>query len=205
MYFVISFTYAQKAKQIFEAPNLATAVATHKTVGILPFEVTIKMKKLPKGVTQEQIIEQQKTESKNVQNSMYTFLLRKAKDKNYTVTFQDVTKTNTLLAKQDITIDNLGKYTKDEIAKILGVDAIISGNLVTDKVMSEGGAIALGLLIGFWGKTSEASVTMNIHNGTDGELLWRYDREVAGGVGNSTDDMVNRIMRQVARNFPYDK
>ncbi len=194
---------AQSNKKIFENPKLKEIASLHKTVAILPYQVTIKMKKMPKNVTQEDINKQQKQEATNIQNSMYTFLLRKSS--KYFVTFQDVAKTNALLAQNQITIENLDTFTKDQVAKILGVDAIISGSLITDKPVSEGGAMVVGFLTGFGMKTNEAKVMMSINNGTDGELLWRYDRQVAGGVGSSTDDLIDRIMRQIARNFPYDK
>ena len=53
--------------------------------------------------------------SRNIQSSMYTFLLRKRD--NYIVTFQDVEKTNTLLKKAGM-LDKLDEFTKDEIAKL---------------------------------------------------------------------------------------
>lgn len=72
--------------------------------------------------------------AKNIQSSMYTFLLRKA-DK-YTVSFQDVDKTNILLKKAGIE-DKLDEMTKDEIAKVLGVDAAVSGKFEQEQSKSE--------------------------------------------------------------------
>lgn len=202
-FFMVELAQAQSNKKIFESPKLKEAVAGHKTVAILPCMVTIKLKKMPKNTTEADIKTQEKKEATNIQNSMYTFLLRKSS--KYSVTFQDVAKTNALLAQNQITVENLETFTKDQIAKILGVDSVISSSLITDKPVSEGGALAAALLIGFSMKTNEAKVMMSINNGSDGELLWRYDRQVAGGVGSSTDDLVDRIMRQIARNFPYEK
>lgn len=190
-------------KKIYENPKMKEIAPTHKIVAILPFNVTIKMAKLPKGTTQDDIVKQQKAESTNIQNSVYTYLLRKSK--KYTVSFQDVSKTNVLLKKAGITDENVGEKTMDELAKMLGVDAVIGGTIVTDKPISEGAAIAKAFLFGFGGKSAEAKTTMTIHNAADGELLWRYDRTVSGGLGSSTDDMVETMMRQIARNFPYDK
>lgn len=191
-------------KKIYENPKMKTIAPTHKIVAILPFSVTIKMAKLPKGTTQEDIIKQQKAEATNIQNSVYTYLLRKSK--KYTVGFQDVSKTNTLLKKAGITDENVGEKTMDELAKLLEVDAVIGGTIVTDKPISEGAAMASAFLFGgLGGRANEAKTTMTIHNGTDGELLWRYDRTVGGGLGSSTDALVEAMMRQIARNFPYDK
>ena len=91
------------AKQVYEAPNLTAIVNTHKTVAILPFEAKITYRKQPKNFNLEANQEQERTMSRNIQSSMYTFLLRKRD--NYVVTFQDVEKTNTLLKKQECLIN----------------------------------------------------------------------------------------------------
>ena len=63
--------------------------------------------------------------------------------------------------------------TKDEIAKILGVDAIVGGCYDSESTKSEAGAIATSL-IGLGGKTGTGKLSMFINNGTDRELLWRF-------------------------------
>ena len=92
-----------------------------------------------------------------------------------------------------------------ELAEILGVDAIISGNYETDKPMSEGASVALGLLIGFWGSTNNATVNMSVHNAKDGILLWNYNKKVSGSIGSSPDDLINRLMRKASRRLAYTK
>ena len=61
------------------------------------------------------------------------------------------------------------------MADILEVDAVISGDFETDKPMSEGASVALGLLVGFWGSTNNATINMSVHNAEDGILLWNYN------------------------------
>lgn len=58
------------------------------------------------------------------------------------------------------------------------------GTYETNKPMSEGASVALGLLIGFWGTTSSATINMSIYNAADGEILVNYNKklEVASGV-----------------------
>lgn len=194
---------AQYAKKIYEAPGLKEKIAAHQTVAILPFDFTIRYKRLPKNVTEEMIAEQQRQDARNIQASMYTFLLRKIGD--YAVSFQDVARTNALLNKLDISTDNIGSFTKDELCRILEVDAVISGSVLTDRPLSESAAIAIGVVTGLWLNDKETDTVITLHNGTDGELLWRFDRTVAGNSFNTTDQLVNIIMRQVARNFPYSK
>ena len=189
------------AKQVYEAPNLTAIVNTHKTVAILPFEAKITYRKQPKNFNLEANQEQERTMSRNIQSSMYTFLLRKRD--NYIVTFQDVEKTNTLLKKAGI-LDKLDEFTKDEIAKALNVDAVLGGRFETEQTKSEAGAIASAVLFGgFGGKTGTGTLTLLVNDAKDGELLWRFFKTMDDSIMSSTDDLIERMMRKVSRNFPY--
>ena len=189
------------AKQVYEAPNLTAIVNTHKTVAILPFEAKITYRKQPKNFNLEANQEQERTMSRNIQSSMYTFLLRKRD--NYIVTFQDVEKTNTLLKKAGM-LDKLDEFTKDEIAKALNVDAVLGGSFETEQTKSEAGAIASAVLFGgFGGKTGTGTLTLVVNDASDGELLWRFFKTMDDSIMSSTDDLIERMMRKVSRNFPY--
>src|SRR5688572_11974888 len=114
LFSALSYSQAfEGSKQVFQSPQLKSMVAQHKTVAILPYEVSITYKKQPKNLNAEADRNQEKTMSKSIQSSMYTYLLRKSKD--YSVTFQDVDKTNILLKKAGM-LDKMDEFTKDEIA-----------------------------------------------------------------------------------------
>lgn len=188
-------------KQIFKVKDLKERISTQKTVAILPFSTKITYRKQPKNFSEEANRAQEKKMEKQIQSSMYTFLLRKID--NYTVDFQDVDKTNVLLKKAGVE-NKLDEMTKDEIAKILGVDAVIGGKFEQEQSRSEAGAIVTTVLLGFGaGKTGSGTLTLTINDGKDGELLWRFFHTMDDNVLNSTDDLVERMMRKVSRNFPY--
>ena len=189
------------SKQVFESPKLKEAVKSQKIVAILPFEVKISYRKQPKNFNAEANKSQELSMSKSIQASMYTFLLRKKSD--YTVDFQDVDKTNILLKKAGV-LDKLDETTKDELAKILGVDAVIGGKFETEQTKTEAGAIASAVLFGgLGGKSGTGTMFLTINNGPDGELLWRFFKTMDDNIMSSTDDMVERMMRKISRNFPY--
>ena len=189
------------SKQIFESPKLKEAVKSQKLVAILPFEVKIAYRKQPKNFNAEANKSQEQSMARSIQASMYTFLLRKKSD--YTVDFQDVDKTNILLKKAGV-LDKLDETTKDELAKILGVDAIIGCKFETEQTKTEAGAIASAVLFGgFGGKSGTGTMFLTINNGPDGELLWRFFKTMDDNIMSSTDDMVERMMRKISRNFPY--
>lgn len=78
--------WGESAKQIFESPKLKSEVAAHKLVAILPFSVSLTYRKQPKNFSADANNQQELKMATSIQSSMYTFLLRKAKD--YSVTLE---------------------------------------------------------------------------------------------------------------------
>ena len=194
--------WGESSKQTFESPKLKSEISKHKVVAILPFSVKISYKKQPKNFSAEANKNEEQSMAQSIQASMYTYLLRKAS--NYSVSFQDVDKTNVLLKKAGM-LDKMDEYTKDEIAKILGVDAVLGGRFEKEQSKSEGAAIASAVLFGgLGGKTGSGSLFLTLNNGSDGELLWRFFKSMDDNIASSTDDLVERMMRKVSRNFPYN-
>ncbi len=192
----------ETAKQVFESPKLKMETEKHKTVAILPFDVMIKYRKQPKNFSAEANRAQELSMAKSIQQSMYTYLLKKADD--YSVSFQDVEKTNILLKKSGL-VDSLESITKDDLAKKLGVDAVLGGKFQTEQTQSEAAALATVFLLNGSGKTGTGTLFLTLNNGSDGELLWRFVKTMNDNLLGSTDQLVERMMRKVSRNFPYSK
>lgn len=198
----ITTAFSQSSKQVYEAPNFKNTLKTHKTVAILPLRVTISYKKFPKNYNAADNTVQEKEEGLNMQDGMYTYLLRKASD--YYVTFQDVQRTNILL-KQAGVFDKIESITADSLCKILKVDGVVQASYAYQRTGSEAAAIAKTLVFGFGGSTASGALTMQINNGADGTLLWRFYKEMNEGIFSSANEMMVKMMKKVARNFPYEK
>ena len=93
----------------------------------------------------------------------------------------------------------------DSICRILKVDAVIKCNFAYEKTGSEAGAIAKTVLLGFGGSTGSGSLTMQIYGASTGGLLWRFYKEMNEGIGSSGNELMERMMKKVSRNFPYEK
>jgi hypothetical protein len=202
LYYFASYAQYEAAKQMFSVPNLKESLVKHKTVAILPFKVTIGYKRLPKGFDAEGNRLEELKNGINMQQGMFTYLLRKSEE--YTVSFQDVERTNALLKKAGV-FDKLDETLQDSLSKILGVDAVIKCSYAYEKTGSEAGAIAKTLVFGVGGSTASGDLTMQIYNGADGNLMWRFYKQMNEGVFSSGNEMMERMMRKVARNFPYFK
>ena len=189
-------------KQVFTSPKLKEEIATHKMVAILPFTASISYKRVPKDYNADANKADEQKLAINMQQGMYTYLLRKAND--FSVSFQDVERTNVLLKQKGI-YEKIGELTQDSICKILGVDAAIKCSYAYERTGSEAGAIAKTILLGVGtGKTGTGSLLMQIYNGKDGELLWRFFKEMNEDVLGSANQVMERMMRKVSRNFPYE-
>ena len=176
------------SKQVYSSPKFKTEIPTHKTVAILPFTATISYRRTPKNFDEAANKAEQNTMATNLQQGMYTYLLRKSEE--YTVSFQDVDRTNALL-KQKGLYDRLNEVPQDSICKGLGVNAVVKCSFTYEKTGSEGGAIVKGVLFGSsFAKTGSGSLTMQVYNGKDGDLLWRFYKEMNEDIKSSANEVM---------------
>jgi hypothetical protein len=191
--------------KIYKSDDFATDASKHKTVAILPADVNIQLRpNQAKKISESDIRHNEEVTGYSIQDKMYGWFLRRNDKMKYTVTFQDVSQTNSVLKKANITYDDLRTASKKELCDLLNVDAVISTNMVMEKPMSEGAAVTVGLLVGVWGATNKANITINIHEHEKGNLMWKYDYQASGSVFNSTEQLVNALMRNASRKFPYN-
>ncbi|MEM6844398.1 MAG: hypothetical protein AAF944_19300 [Bacteroidota bacterium] len=197
-------TSAQFTRSIYIHPNFDQLAQNHQTLAIIPLDVTVKLRpKQMREMSAEDLDRLEEQEGESVQSALHSYFLRRKSRHNFGVDFQDVTRTNALLAKNGITYDVLGEYITEDLAEMLGVDGIISGILITDKPMSEAGAVAIGVLFGVSTPTNSGKVAVNINDGATGELLWKYEKALSRDLGSDTNQIVNALMRKASRKFPY--
>ena len=190
---------------IYKAQDFDNRTANHKTVAILPAEVSIQLRPNEmKNTSAEQLKNMEKNTGETIQDKMYSWFLKRSDKYKYTVSFQDISKTNAMLLKEGITYEVLKSKTKDELARLLGVDAVISTKASMKKPMSDGAAVALGVLVGAWGSTNNVVTSISINESVKGDLVWKYDYTATGSVGSNTDNLVNTLMRNASRKFPYN-
>ena len=201
---LLTATIISCGPKIYKSSSFDAALAKHKTVAILPADVSTKLRpNEAKKISVEQLDAMNEKTGLAIQDKMYSWFLRRSDKFQYTVTFQDVTRTNALLKQAGITYADLAAKERTEIAKLLGVDAVLQNRTNLDKPMSDGAAVAVGVIFGMWGSTNSAQTTINIHDGKSGDLLWKYDYQASGSVGSSADNLVNALMRNASKKFPY--
>ena len=185
---------------IYTSPEAKQIMKNHKVVAILPFNVTYDLKSTEK-LDMNALKQQAKNDGYFIQNQAQAFLLFKM-DK-YSITFQDIHKTNALLDRAGIPFDSLVFKDRTEIAKVLGVDALFSGDIRTNRIMSDAAAVVIDILTDFWAPTNRVEINSTVYNGEDGKLLWQYNYAVHGGITSSQERMTRRLMQQISWVFPY--
>lgn len=200
----MAITSQAQTREIYVNDNFATLAKDHKVVAILPFKAIVKLRpKQMEKMTQEQFQQMQKDEGMAVQSAIHSYLLKRKDQHNLAVNFLDISTTNALLSKNNVTQENIDHFTPKELADMLHVDAVISGVLSTDKPMSEGASAALGLLVGFYGSTNSGKCTINIHDAKTGELMWKYEKTLSRSLGSDINTVINTMMRKASRQLPY--
>lgn len=203
--FFLSMVYLSHAQtHLYENPDFDRLTASHEIIAIIPFKASVTLRpKQMKDITPEQLQRMEESEGLSIQSAMYSWFLKREKRNRLKVKVQDPNTTNALLRRNNITQEYLADYTPDEIAEILGVDAVIMGTFETNKPMSEGASVALGMLVGFYGSTNKAIINLSIYNADQGELLVNYNKAVSGSLGSSTEDLINTLMRKASRRISY--
>lgn len=188
---------------VYKDQDFSSYQSEHKKVALLPFDVSIDTKNLPKDTNLDFLVDAEKEEGYLFQAQLYTQFLNKYQKGEYTVSFQDVDETNVLLERAGVTYETLNSFTKAELAEILGVDSIISGDVKRSKPMGTAAAVASTFLVGF-GATNKVVVNMTLHDGKTSSLLWSYDHQQAGGIASSPDRLAKNLMKNSSAKFPYE-
>lgn len=190
--------------KLYVHPNGSNYAKTTKSIALIPLRVQVKLRpKELKDFTQEQIIQMGKDEALDIQKGMQTWFLTRKQRGEFFGDVQNPTQTNALLKKEGIDIYDVGAYTPVELGKILGVDCIIMGSFETSKPMSGAAALGMALVFGFGGATESATCNLDFYDTRDGELVVNYLKQIKGGLGSNSQDLINILMRKVTRRIPY--
>ncbi|MFD2514053.1 hypothetical protein ACFSRY_09265 [Pontibacter locisalis] len=194
-------------RAIYTSPAFHAKTKDHKTLAIIPFETIINLRpNQMERLGPKRHKEMEQKEALAVQNALYSFFLKEKGKENFAIDVQDIHKTNTLLYRHNITQEDIKSYTYEELAEILGVDAIISGTLQTDKPLSDGAALAMGLLLDTYAlPTNSGAASIAINDGQTGELLWRYQKSLDRGLGSDTYTIISAIIRKASKKLPYEE
>jgi len=190
--------------------SLRSYIAQHQTIAIVPVDVIITDLKPIKNRKSDpdSIIEEEKDLQTAIQYELYQRMLwLKKRDRLKDVRFQDITITNKLLENNGINnIKDLIQRPPEEVAGILGVDAIFSCTANIEKILSKGGAIVISSLNNNrTPPTDYYYFRFNIFDGDDGKLIWsREDALNNAFVFRKRINIFGELLKKnLTEGFPY--
>ena len=200
--FVLVWGNATSQKNIYLSNSFDGLSSDHEILAILPFFTNLD---LGEEVAPAEVRRLEQQEGYAVQDALETYFGRGKKKKKFTVSFQNSEDTNALLAKNEISFQNIDRYTIRELSEVLGVDGIVSGNLDVNILLSNGVPAELSFLDYILGDADFGRIGIKISDGDSGKFRWKYEQEINRKSGKNTDDLIDKMMKKAARKFPYDK
>lgn len=186
-------------KQVYASPDLKKAMKDYKVIAILPVGTQLSFKsQVPYLNERNQASERINTGLAN-QSRIYSYILPRSN--RMKVEIQDIEKTNLLLLKSEMSA-RPDQYTKEEIAKILGVDAVLSGLYESDAFLTEdqvtGDSSSISRRIPRISTSVKNVLTLTLYDGKTGKQMWRYyDYQTQSSY--ISDDLIEGAVR----NLPF--
>lgn len=192
--------YAQK--NIYLSEHFDDLSQNHKVLAIIPFFTHLNLEEQPAS---EELKKLEEKEGYAVQDALETYFGRGRKRKKFTVDFQNSKDTKALLAQHEITYSNIDRFTIKDLAAVLQVDGIISGNLDVSVLLSNGVPTEINFIDYLLGDSNYGRIGIKVSDGATGKLLWKYEQEISRKSGKNTDELIDKMMKKATRKFPYEK
>ena len=194
---IASITYGQKStKKMVSIDDLKNVVKTHKSVALVPFTFAKKeYSNLPDGVTEEIIAESEKKKGLELQGYVHERLAKK----------------NGKYPYQWISIEDANKEVEEglsgsALAKALGVDAVVTSEVQTPKVIipDDQGSEYMPKGDNVYGLSGTSTfVIMTIYVADSEEPIWKWKLKLNGNFGNAKLVAATLAKNYMADKFPY--
>jgi hypothetical protein len=219
MILVISFLISG-CTPFFIASNFDYITADHDVIAIAPFQMTYTGL-IPEELTVEDFLNIEEGESEAFMISYFNEILRSTKSgkKPIRINVQHHTKTLNLLAENDVSIKETWLMDSEQLAEILGVDAIVRGSIEKNQLIHD--LTSYGIEVGLhiiniltdhsifpWipygaTKSKEVHASYDLVGGSDGTILWSISYKVEADWRQTANDIIDNINRRSSKKFPY--
>jgi hypothetical protein len=204
-------------RNVYRAASFSEKAAQTQVIAVLPFNLTSTGYR-PTNVTDNDLEIANKRLGYTFQESLYSYLLNHTgrKKKGPVTQFQSLQKTNALLNEHKLNIAAIYQKQPEEIARILGVDAVIMTSLKQHKNMSDGAAYGIQAAKTILTATNNNSpaellwihsdnVRMNcyLYTSSASELLWKTFRQGGSDLPANVQGQIDFFCNWIAKKFPY--
>ncbi len=204
-------------KNVYQSSDFESKSHRHQNIAILPFNITQTGHK-SKNTTDESIKIANEKWGYTFQESLQAYLLKytSKNKKGPIISFQSLQKINAILLENNINIETAYQRKPEELAKLLGVDAVLMTTLENEKNFSDGVAygMAAGRAIlnaigqggrsgGLYMNASDINMSAYLYDAADSKLLWQTYRKGGADLPSGVDDLVQYYSNWIAKKFPY--
>lgn len=213
---------AQRYKDL----RIKEIISKHQSIAILPvkFELTDHRRIAESKFSESELKEIAESQEGSFQNSLYSSILyrKRKRRRRFLASVQEIEVTNRILKKHNLySREALDNADKDHLAKLLGVDGVISATCSARILMNNEPAVAMRAISavalgnnGIRPRISSAHIKIKLHD-AKGTLIWSYARSSSGYSGNvsslsnpmATEDSYARSVRSAiggsTRKLPY--
>ena len=205
-------------RRSYHVKDIDEKTRAHKTVAILPFdiEMTGRMPKNWDDAKKQEVLEQ---ESELFQSSLLSQILNTSTKRRgeFTVSFQNIDKTNAILSKNGITYEVFKEKDPQELAQFLGVDAVLKVKMHKKRYLSNVESYAIGegmrvlqqtarlpvVLPGRAARTNDVRIVGTLINAEDGNILSNFSGSCGTNWDLPPESVVANISRWIGKKFPY--
>ena len=217
------FLIASCSKPYYITDNFAQKTKTHQLLAVVPVEMVFTGKPIGQ-IEEEDVKALEEAESKAFQISLLSQLLQSNQNTNkpIRIDFQSTDKTNALLQKKGISIRDSWEKPAEELAQILGVDAVVKTRVEKTRYLSDLASYGIDLgrkIIGILSggrsvlmtsgddvdKTSDIKASCQLVDSKNGIVLWSMSLTDDTDWNNPSSEVIDKINRQLAKSFPYRK
>ena len=215
-FYFLMIIIASSCRSSYVAEDFQEISKAHQTIAVLPFHI-INNRPFPRGITQSEQQQIQEGESTVFQVSLIRQLLKKdsqRKSKQMQVRILSAQETNSLLRKNGISLLEVHKMKPQKLAKVIGVDAVVTNTLQKNWFVTDFKAfnvrVSNDIVIGgnfpirprFSSRTY--SLVSDIVDGDNGEIISSLSAESHRlKLRKRKQSFVQIVNRKISRNFPY--
>lgn len=184
-------------QQNFTSPNFNQLRSSHREIAILPFDVAFNSTaNREKESVDKRMTEQERQGALDLQKDLFLNIAKQIQKGRIMMRIQDFNKTNKILADKGVRINQVAMMDKGELARILGVDAVLWGHsqVIVSRRSSFGGPSFRD------GVESE----VRLFDAATGEMIWSTNSfQRPTHYLDTPHRLATSSISQVAKEIPY--
>lgn len=190
--------------QLYELQGFRELALTHTTIAILPFKGAAFVSPLQSMMQDDADIRREADlRGLEMQATLESWFLKRSEGGKFIVQVQPTTETNAILNNNGITLDNLTERTPQEVAKLLGVDAIVTGTVQARQPSMLMAAAVSWMTQDGSNVSSYAMLDLEVYDTEYGELQCNYRKRIQRSPWVGESRLLHILARKTSRRIAY--